>query len=364
MTATLGDELVFRSGARAKNRVALAALTNQQSHVDGTLSDAELDFLVARAKGGFGVVCTCATNVAADGQGWPGELGVYDDRHLPGLGRLAAALRAEGALAFAQIFHGGARAPSTLTGQQPFSASAFDDPSPTFEKPRAATLAEIERVIGQFRDAARRCRDAGFDGVELHGAHGYLLGQFLSTVTNQRDDAYGGDNAGRARLLREVTRAVRAAVPASFTVGVRLSPEEGGFARGLDLDESLEVARWLAEDGVDFVHLSLWDATKNTKKRPEEHAIPLFRAVLPADVRVFAAGAVWTRADGEALLARGADVVALGRAGIANPAWPREVVTEGREPKRPPLTVEELAERAVSPTFSTYLRRFKGFVAP
>ncbi|MBL8721025.1 MAG: NADH:flavin oxidoreductase, partial [Myxococcales bacterium] len=156
----------------------------------------------------------------------------------------------------------------------------------------------------------------------------------------------------------------RAAVPASFTVGVRLSPEEGGFARGLDLDESLEVARWLADDGVDFVHLSLWDATRNTKKRPEEHAIPLFRAVLPAEVRIFAAGAVWTRADGEALLARGADVVALGRAGIANPAWPREVVAEGREPKRAPLTVDELATRAVSPTFSTYLRRFKGFVAP
>lgn len=359
----LTDEIAFPSGARARNRLAVAPLTNQQSHADGTLSDDELAFLVRRAAGGFGIVCTCAAHVAADGQGWPGELGVFDDRLLPGLTRLATALAAEGALPLVQLFHGGARAPSKLTGQVPFSASTFDDPSPSFEAPRPATRDELARVVDQFAGAARRCVAAGFGGVELHGAHGYLLGQFLSSVVNRRDDEYGGDNAGRARLLRAATQAVRAVVPRSFTVGVRLSPEEGGWAKGLDLDESLEVARWLADDGVDFVHLSLWDATKNTKKRPDQHALPLFRAVLPAHVRILAAGGVWTAADAEALIARGADVVALGRAAIANPDWPRAVAERGEAPKRPPLTKEELAARAVSPTFATYLERFKGFVA-
>lgn len=360
----LTEEVAFPSGARAKNRLAVAPLTNQQSHADGTLSDDELAFLVLRAAGGFGIVCTCAAHVAEDGQGWPGELGAFDDRLLPGLGRLASALAAEGALPFVQLFHGGARAPSRLTGQVPLSASTFDDPSPSFEAPRPASRDDLARLVERFAAAARRCAAAGFSGVELHGAHGYLLGQFLSSIVNRRDDEYGGDNAGRARLLREVTRAVRAVVPRGFAVGVRLSPEEGGFAKGLDLDESLEVARWLAEDGVDFVHLSLWDATKNTKKRPGEHAVPLFRAALPAHVRILAAGGVWTVEDAEALVARGADVVALGRAAIANPDWPRAVAERGAAPKRPPLTKAELAARAVSPTFATYLERFKGFVAP
>src|SRR5690606_35508424 len=110
-----------------------------------------------------------------------------------------------------------------------------------------------------FRDAAVRARRAGFDGVELHGAHGYLLSQFLSATMNRREDAWGGSFENRARLMREVVRAVRAAVPASFLVGVRLSPEDYFTARGLDLDENVTLAGLLADDGMDFLHLSLWD---------------------------------------------------------------------------------------------------------
>src|SRR4029077_13813122 len=129
-----------------------------------------------------------------------------------------------------------------------------------------------------------------FEGIELHGAHGYLLSQFLSATYNRRDDRWGGSLEHRARLLREPPRAVRAAVPAGFVVGVRLSPEDRGNARGLDLDESLQVARWLADDGADFIHLSLWDATRNTAKRPSEHPLPLFRDAVPRDVALVACG--------------------------------------------------------------------------
>jgi 2,4-dienoyl-CoA reductase-like NADH-dependent reductase (Old Yellow Enzyme family) len=351
--------LTLRGGARARNRVALAPLTNQQSHADGSLSDDEFRWLTRRSQGGFGVVSTCAAHVTLDGHAWDGELGVYDDHLLPGLTRLAAAIRADGALSLVQLFHGGARASEALVGARPWSAVELpDDPA----HPRRGTVDDIARVLTAFRDAAVRSHRAGFDGVELHGAHGYLLCQFLSRL-NTRDDGWGGDLAGRARLLREATRAVRAAVPAPFVLGVRISPEDWGNAKGLDLDESLTLAGWLAEDGIDYLHLSLWTASNNTTKRPAEHPVPLFRRALPRDVSIFVAGKVWTRAEAEALLEKGADVVALGRAGIANPDWPARAADRAWEPKRPPLTAAELLDRGLSEGFVKYMRNWKGFVA-
>jgi 2,4-dienoyl-CoA reductase-like NADH-dependent reductase (Old Yellow Enzyme family) len=367
-TRDLFSPLTFRNGVRAKNRVALAPMTNLQSHADGSLSDDELRWLVRRAEGGFGVVATCAAHVALDGHAWPGELGIYDDALLPGLTRLASALHGAGhdagsaprTLAMVQLFHGGARASAELIGERPWTASEIPGDAAA---PRAGTTAEVERVVVRFRDAAVRAHRAGFDGVELHGAHGYLLCQFLSRL-NRRSDGWGGPSfVGRARLLREVTRAVRAAVPPSFVVGVRISPEDFGNAKGLDLDESLTLASWLAEDGIDFLHLSLWTAANTTTKRPAEHPIPLFRDVVPAAVPLVVAGKVWTRADADEALERGADAVALGRAAIANPDWPARAALATWEPRRPPLTVAELQERGLSEAFAHYMRGWKGFVA-
>ena len=363
MGSSVLGTLAFRNGVRARNRVALAALTNQQSHDDGTLSDVELRWLLRRAEGGFGMTTTCAAYVARDGRAWPGELGIDDDAKLPGLARLGGALRAAGTLGVVQIFHGGVRAPSATTGAQPWSASSWDEDTPDFERPREATEADLARVIGQFRDAAVRAEAAGFAGVEVHAAHGYLPSQFLSATMNRRTDAWGGALPGRARLLRGIVQAARAAVKPSFLVGVRLSPEDFGFARGLDVDESLQVARWCRDDGADFVHVSLWDWTRKTTKRPDEHAIPLFREAVGPSVALLAAGKIWTRDDAEAVLDLGADMVALGRCAIVNPSWPLQVEDPAWAPRRPPLTLAELGERDVSPGFAHYLRRWKGFVA-
>lgn len=362
MPTSLFDPLVFRNGLRAPNRAWLAPLTNLQSHDDGTLGDDELRWLAGCAAGGFGVTETCAAFVSQDGKGWPGELGVSSDVHLPGLRRLAAMLREAGSLGIVQLFHGGVRSPSKTTGMRPWSASEWQEDGPTFEAPRAATPADLEGAIVRFRDAAVRANAAGFSGVELHGAHGYLFSQFLSRTMNQRADAWGGALEGRARLLRETVRAVRAAVPPEFLVGVRLSAEDFGQARGLDLDESLTVARWLADDGIDFLHASLWDVLRNSLKRPAEHVVPLLRGVLPSDVVLVAAGKVWTRAEAETVLALGADAVAVGRAAIANPDWPNRLAAD-LELKRPPLTPAELGERGLSPSFVAFMRGWKGFVA-
>ncbi|MBL6750505.1 MAG: NADH:flavin oxidoreductase [Nevskia sp.] len=355
---SLFEPLRFRNGVQAPNRIVLAAMTNMQSHADGTLSDDELHWLALRAKGGFGVVTTCATHVARDGQGWVGELGIFDDAHIPGFKRIAEMVRASGGISLAQIFHGGLRADPALTGQRTWSASDGGA-----DGARAATAADIERVIGEFTAAACRVHAAGMEGVELHGAHGYLFGQFLSVIENRRDDEWGGSLENRARLLRRTMQSIRKAVPAHFVVGVRLSPEDWGQSRGLDLDETLQVARWLVEDGADFLHLSLWTASNNTKKRPQNHPLTEFRAVVPDSLPLLAAGKIWTRADADHILQLGADGVALGRSAIANPDWGLRVADSAWAPKRTPLTAAELRERGLNEGFVRYMSTWKGFVA-
>jgi 2,4-dienoyl-CoA reductase-like NADH-dependent reductase (Old Yellow Enzyme family) len=358
----LTDPVTFPCGQQTKNRVALAALTNQQSPDDGLLSDDEERWLRRRAEGGFGIVTTCAAFVTPSAKGFDGQLGVATAAHTERLRPLARAIQASGALGLVQLYHGGVRSPSRLTGAQPVSASAFSLDEDGFEAPRALDLAELPALEDAFVDAARRVVDAGFAGVELHAAHGYLLSQFLSRTMNTRDDDYGGSLDRRYHLLQRILTKTRAALPRAI-VGVRLSPEDYGYAKGIDLDDSLEVARRLGEDGADFVHVSLWDAKRLTKQRPTQHPIPLFRRALRADVPLFVAGAIGDRSSAETALTLGADVVAIGRAAIVNPDFGGRVADPSWSPTLPPLTPAEYEARAVSPAFVRYLRRFKNMVA-
>jgi len=360
MTSPLLTPLAFRNGRTTPNRVWLAPMTNKSSHLDGSLSDDELGFLAARAAGGFGVIETCAAHVSLDGLGWPGALGMYSDAMLPGWQRLAEAAHAHGSLLLGQAYHGGARAHRSPERPAPWSCSPS---APGEPEVREAPAHLIEQTIRAFADAARRLESAGADGVELHGAHGYLLCQFLSSTLNRRTDDWGGPLENRARLVRRVMRDARAAVSDRFLIGVRLSPESSPSVPGLDLDETIRVARWLCDDGADFIHISLWDASKNSAKRPSEHPARLFRDALTAEVPLITAGSIWSPRDALAQLELGADAVALGRAAIANPDWPRRVAEHGNEPKRPPLTAEELRERSLGPAFVDYMRRWDGFVA-
>lgn len=350
------------TGTTIRNRTVLAAMTNKQSGDDGVLSDDELEWLAARARGGFGIVTTCAAHVSQDGQGWDGELGVFDDGLLPGLTRLADALRSEGSVSLVQIFHGGVRAPSRLTGQQPFSASAFELDAKDFEVPRAATVEDIERTIAAFGAAARRCAEAGFDGVEIHGAHGYLITQFLGTISNTRSDEWGGSLENRARFVRRIVAATRATTPDGFLIGVRISPEVAD--QGVGLDDSLQVAKWLAEDGVDFVHVSNWDSFKPPAQHPESDKMltTWFREALGPGVPLIATGGVWTPAEADQIFDHGADMVGLARAGIGNASWANDAARTGWEPARPPYTPEHLRDAAISEKMVDYMRLWPGFV--
>lgn len=353
--------LPLRGGRSLPGRLWLAALTNQQSPDGGHLSADERGFLLRRAQGGMPVITTCAAYVHPDGQAWPGQLGVASDSQGEALRPLATGLAAAGAAGLVQLFHGGGRADAALTGQPTWSLSSWSDKA-TSGVVEAAPADRLDRVIADQAAAARRVEAAGLAGVELHGAHGYLLSQGLSRVYNTRDDAWGGDLAGRARLIRESLRAVRAATGPGFVVGVRLSPEDMGQAKGLDLDESLQVAAWLAEDGADFIHLSLWDCKKSTQKRPEAHPLPLFRAAVGPEIALVAAGDLWTIDDVAATFAQGADAVAVGRAAIGQADWAAKILG-GAPVDRAPFSPGTLAENGASETFVRYLSRFRGLVS-
>ena len=359
-----------RSGKTAANRIALAAMTNQQSHDDGSLSEAELAWLIKRGEGGFGIVTTCAAHVHPRGKGWKGALGVDHEGLLPGLQRLATGLRKTGALSMVQLFHGGARAPASLIGEQPLSASDGWLPGDAETTPPAvaATEEDLQCVIRSFAEAARRTEQAGFDGIELHGAHGYLLAQFLSPLSNRRNDGWGGSLDKRMRLLREVLAAVKSHVSADFLVGVRLSPRIfPNQPREVTL-ESYAVARQLIADGVDFLHYSLWDFRATLEPTSDgDPALSLLRMAtdtIHGACPLFVAGKINSATDAMEAVEMGTTVVALGRTAIAYPDWPNRVAANPAfTPPAPPYPAKQLADAAVSPAFLDYLSRRPGFVS-
>jgi 2,4-dienoyl-CoA reductase-like NADH-dependent reductase (Old Yellow Enzyme family) len=258
--------LEFRRGPGMKNRFMLSPLTNLQSHEDGTLSEEEFHWLTLRARGGFGLTMTCAAHVQEVGKGFPGQLGIWSDRHLEGLGRLSTEIRRHGSLAFVQIHHAGMRSPADLIGGTPVCPSDNEKTGA-----RALSLAETEQLASDFVAAAGRAQTAGFDGVEVHGAHGYIIGQYLSGNINHRTDAYGGSLEGRCRLLFEIVRGIRQICRPDFTIGVRLSPERFG----MKLSETTVIAQRLMDSGLnDFLDMSLWDVFKE----PEEDAFSVSRS--------------------------------------------------------------------------------------
>ncbi len=347
-----------RTGTVLRNRTVLAAMTNKQSAEDGTLSHAEIQWLVRRAAGGFGITTTAATHVTEGGKSWSGEMGVWSDHHLPGLTRLADGIRAAGSISLAQLFHGGRRAPREYTGVQPVSASAMPGDERT-EAARALSADEVESLVEAFIAAAVRCARAGLDGVELHGAHGYLISQFLGTRTNRRADRWGGDLPGRAQFLQAIVEGIRAATGPDFLIAVRLSPQLPDI--GITLKDSEALAPLVAGWGVDLVHVSCWDVAIRAEDDNRTFT-RRFRAALGPAVPLISTGGIWSRSDAHFTLEEGADLVGVARAGIGHPDWPQQLMAGTVEPARPPFTPAQLAAADLSPPFIDYMRRWKGFV--
>jgi 2,4-dienoyl-CoA reductase-like NADH-dependent reductase (Old Yellow Enzyme family) len=352
------ESLSFAHGPAMRNRFMLSPLTNLQSHPDGRLGDDEYRWLTMRADGGFGFVMTCAAHVQAIGQGFPGQLGIWSDAHLEGLTRLAAGLKAAGAVCAVQLHHAGIRSPRELIGTAPVGPSADAETGA-----RALTPDEVEALREDFIAAALRAERAGFDGVELHGAHGYALCAFLSPQYNRRDDRYGGSPENRARLLTEIIAGIRARCRPDFQLGVRLSPERFGIVTA----EALELAQQLCAGGaVDYLDLSMWDVFKE----PEDAAFkgqPLiapFAGLARGGTRIGVAGRLYAAEDVRRAIDAGADFVLIGRAAILHHDFPGRVAADaGFRMATLPVTEATLRREGLGDAFIGYLRGWKDFVA-
>jgi 2,4-dienoyl-CoA reductase-like NADH-dependent reductase (Old Yellow Enzyme family) len=252
-------------GVTFRNRIGVSPMC-QYSSTEGFVTDWHLVHLGSRAAGGAGLVFTEATAVGARGRISPSDLGIWDDQHVPGLQRVAAFVRAQGAVAGIQLAHAGRKASTAppWQGGRPVSAAeggwqpvapsalAFDDRSPI---PEELDRDGVQSIVLAFKQAAVRARDAGFQVVEIHAAHGYLIHEFLSPLSNHRTDEYGGSYDNRTRLLKHVCKAVREEWPREFPLFVRVSSTdwvEGGWR----VEDTVALAHHLSSCGVDLVDCS------------------------------------------------------------------------------------------------------------
>lgn len=308
-----------------RNRVVMAPMTTWAGNPDGTVSDQEDAYYRRRVKD-VGLVITGCTHVSRNGIGFTDEFAAFDDRFIPSLRRLARAAQSSGAPAILQIFHAGVKAVPALTPGGDIvgpSSRPGDDGSAHV---RALSDDEIRAIVDDFAQAARRAVAAGFDGVELHGAHGFLLQNFLSPRENRRTDAWGGSLENRLRFPLSVARAVRDAVAAEsdrpFVLGYRVSPEEPGEG-GLRLGDVEALIEALIGTGVAYVHASLADALHDRPIDGEDGRTTARRLAdhIAGRVPFMVAGRLRTPEQAGTAVASGPDLAAIGQGLVINPEW-------------------------------------------
>jgi 2,4-dienoyl-CoA reductase-like NADH-dependent reductase (Old Yellow Enzyme family) len=341
-----------------KNRFMLAPLTNRQSHEDGTLSEEELHWLTMRAEGQFGLVMTCASHVQAIGKGFPGQLGIFSDLHIEGHVKLTKAIKSFGSLVVIQLHHAGMRSPIELIGEAPVCPSNSEK-----HGAREMTLTEVKQLRDDFINAAIRAKQSGYDGVEVHGAHGYIISQFLSSEINHRKDEYGGSLENRSRLLFEIVNGIRKSCGSDFLLGVRLSPERFG----MELLEIKQLTQQLIDSNkLDFLDISLWDCLKmpEEEKHQDQSLLHHFTSIDYKNVKLTVAGKIRDAQDVKKILDEGVDFVSIGRSAILHHDFPVRVIENSDfVPIENPVSKAHLKKEGLSDTFIQYMENWPGFVA-
>ncbi|WP_439657563.1 hypothetical protein ACSHWB_34945 [Lentzea sp. HUAS TT2] len=351
----LFEPLTLLHGPAMRNRFMLAPLTNQQSRPDGSASPFDQDWIRQVAQGGYALIQTGAASVEADGISYEGQLGVHSDVHLPGLTEMATSIRNGGGLSAVQLNHAGHRAHPELGIPAPASAATL---------PGVAALAteEVERIRDSFVTAAVRAERAGFDGVALHGAFGWILSEFLSPELNDRKDKYGGSTENRARLLIEVIEGIRRATGPDFQIGWRLSVER----YGLRLDELREItAEILYRELIDYLDLALWDSAQIVRGGvfSGQTMLSVFTGLPRKGVRVGAAGKIMSAQRAGHLLDEGCDFVLIGRAAILQRDFPLRVRENPcHDSPELPVTAQYLRDGGMSERFINHMRGWQSFV--
>ena len=311
-------------GHTLNNRIVVPPMGTSMATERGEVTDEHVDHYGRFANAGVGMVIIEHAYVRRDGRVNPQQMGIYDNFLIPGLQRLADAIHSHGSVVGVQITHGGGKATTELIGRLPISASDVLVPG-TAEPSQAASKAEILEIIEAFAAAAQRAKAAGMDFVEVHGAHGYLLNQFLSPLTNQRTDEYGGDLNGRLQLPLEVVRAVRQTVGGEYLLLYRLGANDF-MPGGLTQEEGKQAAIALVEAGVDLLDISggLYGASlPDWDEVSQGYFVPMATEIRAAvDVPVVVAGGITKPEYADQVIREGkVELVAVGRAMLENPDW-------------------------------------------
>ena len=312
-------------GVTLRNRIAMSPMCMYSCGEDGLATDFHLAHLVARAVGGAGLVMTEAAAVEARGRISTSDLGIWNDAQIEPLARIVRLAKAQGAVMCTQLAHAGRKAWSPTKGVGPAAAVApsaipFDADWTT---PRELSTAELDGIVSAFRAAAQRAVQAGFDAVEVHGAHGYLLHEFLSPIANHRTDEYGGSLENRARLLLRVVDAVREPLSETRAILVRLSCTDW-IEGGLTIEDQVQVARWLKAHGADLLDCSSGAITSFVPPVGPGYQVPFAEKIRrEAGIATMSVGLITTPEMAEEIVRNGrADMVAMGREFLRNPYWP------------------------------------------
>ncbi|EER7524053.1 NADH-dependent flavin oxidoreductase [Escherichia coli] len=315
---------------KLRNRIVMAPMTTWSANPDGTISEQELEFYKRRSQN-VGLVITGCTYVTPSGIGFTHEFAAYDDRFINSLEKLAAAAKSGGAPAILQIFHAGNKAiPELVPNNDVISASASSVKSGDFMKrvvqSREMTENEIQETIRAFGDVTKRAIKAGFDGIELHGAHGFLLQNFFSPLFNQRNDRWGGDLEGRMRfplaVLQEVKNVVYEYATKPFAIGYRISPEESATG-GLRIEDTYKLLDRLISSGISYIHTSLVSINDSypVESPNGPRTIELILNHIAGRVSVIAAGKIRTPSQAQEAISTGLPLVAIGKGLVINPEW-------------------------------------------
>ena len=322
----------FKNGIQLKNRLVMAPMTNYSSNPDGSIHEAEIAYYHRRSKG-VGAVITAVANVTPGGQGFDRQVGVDRDELIPGLARVAESIKAGGAKAILQIFHAGRMSQPHLVPNGDVTAPS-NIPAMIGGMqgvlPRELTIVEIEEIILAFGEATVRAIKAGFDGVEIHGANGYLIQQFYSPHANRREDKYGGNLEKRMTfplaVIESVQRAVKENTDSPFLVGYRFSPEEPDTP-GITMAETLKFVDVLADEALDYLHVSLGDFWSKARRGADASRtrIDLLLEKIGDRVPLIGVGSIRTQEEAERAMESGVDFLALGRALVIDPEWVQKV---------------------------------------
>lgn len=313
-----------------KNRIVMPPMCTRLARPDGSVTKELINYYEERAKGGVGLIIVEYSFIdEKESRAAICQLGAHSDHMVPGLSELAETIKAYGAGAILQIAHGGRQTTPEIMKHQPVAPSAIPC-KVTGVLPRELTIAEIEEIEDAFALAANRVKRAGFDGVELHGSHGYLICSFFSPYTNKRTDKYGGSTENRAKFALEIIEKVREKVGRNFIVGIRISGDEF-VSGGLTLEETTKIARLLELGGVDYIHVSAGNFESaphfvNPMYFPRGYLLHLARAIKThVNIPVIAVGSLDVYTAEKALREGVADLVAFGRALIADPEIPKKI---------------------------------------